>query len=84
MKLNEEDGNVQIRQTWDEASNTMVNFGVCNLIPGLVPNDFREFYEDFATYGKDANKTIDKLEVVNSENGYETIKILLKTPWPIW
>ena len=41
VKLNEEDGNVQIRQTWDDATNTMVNFGVCNLIPGLVPDEFK-------------------------------------------
>ena len=41
LKITEDGGNVEVRQTWDAENNVMKCFGVQKVIPGMVPDDYR-------------------------------------------
>ena len=82
--IEEEDGNIQVRQTWDDSTNTMVNFAVCKFREGLVPDDFKPYFADWDQHGASVNDTIDTASKVGSDNGVDIMKILIKAPWPIW
>ena len=45
--LSEEDGNMEVRQTWAEGTNVMQNFGESKVVPDLVPDDFKILFEQF-------------------------------------
>lgn len=45
LKIEEENGNIEVRQTWDETTNVMMGFGQQKMIEGIVPDDFRVFFE---------------------------------------
>lgn len=47
LKIEKEDGNIQVRQSWDEATNVMMAFGEQKVIQGLVPDDFKTFFENW-------------------------------------
>ena len=74
---------MEVRQSWDEATNVMMSFGKYARIEGLVPDDFRTFFENWDTLGADANDTIDYITKVQSDNGVDTMKVVAKAPWPI-
>ena len=83
VKIEEEDGNLQIRQTWDEENNTMINFGECKNAGDLVPEDFKQFMTEWEIHGLAANKTFVALEKVATDNGVDTMKIQAHAPWPL-
>eukprot|EP00354_Favella_ehrenbergii_P001977 CAMPEP_0170468572 /NCGR_PEP_ID=MMETSP0123-20130129/11700_1 /TAXON_ID=182087 /ORGANISM="Favella ehrenbergii, Strain Fehren 1" /LENGTH=165 /DNA_ID=CAMNT_0010735171 /DNA_START=110 /DNA_END=607 /DNA_ORIENTATION=- len=83
VKIDEENGNIQVRQSWDEAANVMMAFGEQKLIPGLVPDDFRTFFETWDRVGAEANATIESLVKIGTDEGVDTIKVIAKTPWPL-
>ena len=58
LKINEDNNNVQVRQSWDESVNTMLAFGEMKVIEGLTPDDFRTYFEQWDTLAVDSNKTI--------------------------
>ena len=83
LKIEEESGNVQVRQSWDEAKNVMVNFAEQKVIDGIVPDDFKPFFDNWDTLGAGANDTIESLSKVGSDDGVDTMKVVAKAPWPI-
>ena len=83
VKITEEDGNIEVRQSWDETTNVMMGFGQQKVIDGIVPDDFRVFFEEWDTKGADANDTVESIRKVASDNGVDTMKIIAKAPWPI-
>ena len=83
MKIDEENGNLQVRMSWDESVNTMICIGVQHMIEGLVPDDFRAFMENWDQIGNDANKSIISAQKIGTDDGVDTIKVLAKTPWPL-
>ena len=62
----------------------MMAFGEHKLIPDLVPDDFRFFFEHYDTVGAEANATLESVEKVGSDNGVDTIKAVARAPWPIY
>lgn len=83
VKITEEDGNIEVRQTWDENTNVMMGFGQQKMIEGLVPDDFRKFFEEWDTHGASANDTIVSIDKVATDNGVDTMKVVAAAPWPI-
>ena len=47
LKIEEENGNIEVRQTWDEETNVMMGFGQQKMIEGIVPDDFITFFNDW-------------------------------------
>ena len=47
LKIEEENGNIEVRQTWDENTNVMMGFGQQKMIEGIVPDDFITFFNDW-------------------------------------
>ena len=47
IKIEEENGNIEVRQTWDENTNVMMGFGQQKMIEGVVPDDFITFFQDW-------------------------------------
>ena len=83
MKTEEEKGNIQVRQSWDEATNVMMAFGEQKVIEGFTPDDFRPFFENWDTLGCDANATLESVTKVGSDNGVDTMKVVASCPWPL-
>ena len=83
LKINEDNNNVQVRQSWDESVNTMLAFGEMKVIEGLTPDDFRTYFEQWDTLAVDSNKTIQSCEKIGTDDGVDTLKIIAKTPWPL-
>ena len=83
VKITEDDGNVEVRQTWDETTNVMMGFGQAKVIPDLVPDDFRVFFEQWDVHGAGANDTVESITKVSTDNGVDTLKIVAIAPWPI-
>ena len=83
VKVEEDDGNIEIRQSWDDAKNTMLNFGECKNCGDLIPSDFKAFMENWEAHGKDANQTLASLNKVGSDNGVDTFKLVVNVPWPL-
>ena len=83
IKITEEGGNIEVRQSWDEVTNVMMAFGEQKLIPDLVPDDFLRFFENWDTVGAEANDTVESIEKVGTDEGVDTLKIVAKAPWPI-
>ena len=83
LKIEEEGGNIQVRQSWDEATNVMMAFGEQKVIEGLVPDDFRAFFEQWDQHGAGANDTIDTIDKVGTDEGVDTMKVVAKAPWPL-
>ena len=82
--VEEEGGNIQVRQFWDQEANVMTVFGEYKVIPGLVPDDFRTFFEQWDVVGAAANDTIDTVDKCGTDSGVDTLKIVALAPWPIW
>lgn len=83
LKIEEEGGNIQVRQEWDQEKNVMKSFGEQKVIPGIFPDDFRAFYDDWERHGAAANGSIDTITKVATDNGVDTLKIVIDTPWPL-
>lgn len=83
MKIQKEDGKLEVRQSWDDATNQLMCLGTYTRIDDLVPNDFRGFFENWDTLGVAANDTVESIEKVGSDNGVDTMKVIAKAPWPI-
>ena len=84
LKIDEEGGLMQVRQQWDEATNVMLNFGVHKRIEGLVPDDFRPFFERWCDgVGCESNDTLGSVDIVGNDEGVDTVKAVAKAPWPI-
>ena len=83
LKIEEEGGNIQVRQHWDEEKNVMKAFGEQKCIPGVTPDDFRAFFENWDTVGASANETIESIVKCGTDEGVDTLKIVAKAPWPI-
>ena len=85
LKITADDGNLEVRQSWDTENKLMTVFGKQRRIEGLVPDDFRPFFENYEQHGAAANKLIKLIEKLctNSE-GFDTFKCHAHAPWPIW
>ena len=83
LKITEDGGNIEVRQSWDAENNVMIVFGEQKLIEGMVPDDFRTFYENWDTVGAEANDTLELVEKVGSDEGVDTMKCIASTPWPL-
>ena len=54
-------------------------------IDGVVPADFKEFFENWEKHGKEANPILnDVIYCETTPEGQKVNKIIVKTPWPIW
>merc|ERR1712060_455782 len=83
IKIDEDGGNVQVRQHFDEATNVGQNFGEVKLVSDLVPDDFRAYFERWDTAGKESNADVESIHNCGSDQGVDTIKIVGKAPWPL-
>ena len=83
IKITEEDGNVEVRQSWDETTNVMMAFGEQKVVQGLMPDDFLRFFETWETVGAEANSSIDSIEKVGTDEGVDTMKVIANAPWPL-
>ena len=83
LKIEEEQGNIQVRQQWDQERNIMLNFGEQKLIPGLVPDDFRVFFERWCEVGASANDSLESITLCGSDEGVDTLKVIALAPWPL-
>ena len=83
IKITEEGGNIEVRQSWDDATNVMMAFGEQKVIADLHPDDFKTFFVNWDTVGKDANATLESVVKVGSDDGVDVIKVVAKTPWPL-
>ena len=61
----------------------MMCFGQQKVIAGIVPDDFRVFFENWDTVGASANATIESLVKIGSDDGVDIMKIVASTPWPL-
>ena len=61
----------------------MQAFGECKNCVGLVPDDFKGFFENWDTVGASANATIESITKVGTDSGVDTLKIVAKAPWPL-
>ena len=61
----------------------MMGFGQQKMIEGIVPDDFKPFFENWDTHGASANDTVESITKVQTDNGVDTMKVVAKAPWPI-
>ena len=61
----------------------MLNFGEQKLISGLVPDDFRTFFERWGEVGASANDTVESITHCGSDEGVDIFKVVAIAPWPI-
>ena len=64
----------------------MVSIGEALVIEGLVPDDFKEFFNRWSEpeVGKASNNVIKEVESIDRVEGFEVVKVTINTPWPIW
>lgn len=53
------------------------------MIQGVVPDDFKPFFENWDTHGAAANDTVESITKVATDGGVDTMKVVAKAPWPI-
>ena len=53
------------------------------MVNDLVPDDFLEFIENWELYGAEANDTITSIDKIATDNGVDTMRIIVGTPWPL-
>ena len=82
LKISEDDGNLEVRQTWDETG-VQLAFGQVKRVEGLTPDDFRMFIEQWDTIGIQSNASILRGGKVATDNGVDTIICEAHAPWPI-
>ena len=84
VTMEKEDGNIQIRNSWDYDSNNQVTFGECKLLRGYKPADFKSYIQNYETLASTTNNSIESSELITTDNGVDTIKLVMKVPWPCW
>ena len=62
----------------------MQNFVEQKIIQGLVPDDFRTFFEQFDTLATSANDKIVSITKCGTDSGVDTLKIVAKEAYPIF
>ena len=82
LKISEDEGNLEVRQTWDETG-VQLAFGQVKRVEGLTPDDFRMFIEQWDTIGIQSNASIVRGGKVAEDNGVDTIIAEGHAPWPI-
>ena len=80
--IEKEDGNVTVRQTWD--GNKMVSVSEAKVVEGLVPADFKDFWERWDEVAKEANDTLVSVQLCEKTEGLKVIRYEAHCPWPIW
>ena len=51
---------------------------------GIVPDDFRQYFERWEEHGPAVNASIKCAEKIDAKNGDDLLKIVIETPWPLW
>ena len=51
---------------------------------GLVPADYKEFFENYDKYGKEADHVSDMSFCETTPEGQKVIKMIMNCPWPLW
>ena len=82
IKIEEQDGNLVIRQSWDE-SGVQLAFGEIKRIEGVTPDDFRPYMEQWETHGIESNRNLKRGGKVASDNGVDTMVAEIHAPWPV-
>merc|ERR1712083_457776 len=80
--IQKDKGNVTVRQTWD--GDKMVSVAEAKVVEGLIPADFKAFFERWHEVGCEANDILKESTLVDEVEGLKVCKIIVKTPWPIW
>ena len=84
IKINEQGGNLVVRQTWDDELGVQLAFGEIKRIEGATPDDFRPYIENWDTIGIESNKNLKRGGKVATDNGVDTILTEVIAPWPVW
>ena len=84
LKITEDNGNLEVRQSWDTENNVMKVFGKQRRVEGLVPDDFRPFFENYEQHGAAANDSVEMIEKLCTDSeGFDMFKCHVHAPWPI-
>ena len=77
-----EGGNIQIRQMRD--GEDIITIGEFKKIDGLVPADYKMFFDAWGPASVEINDTCLRVDEVDQEDGHKVVKMELKFPWPLW
>ena len=81
LKVVKEDSGIQVRQVWDE-NNNLISFATLEA-HGIVPEQAKAFFDNWANEIKSVNPLIIKAAVIDQAEGFDVVRYDAKMPFPL-
>ena len=62
----------------------MVSVAEAKVVEGLVPADFKDFWERQDELAMEANESLASMTLCEVTEGHKTCRVEASCPWPIW